>query len=183
MNLYNLKSSEMTITMSDELRNTVNKLYREKILKQKSIINVPNEKVIVSNNMYGHRLVNKDEKKVKVFLTKGIVGYINRINKHALYTRYVPIEFRPEFYHESFTDLVLDRHYLNHITAPCKQIIPDEITKMEYAYALTPQLARFSHWNKVTMIADYREDADEELMQMLMYTGITRCKRFLTLII
>ena len=39
MNLYNLKSSDMTITLSDQLRNQINIIYREKILKHKVLVN------------------------------------------------------------------------------------------------------------------------------------------------
>ena len=39
MNLYNLRSSEMIITLSDVLSDQVNRLYRERILKKQNIIN------------------------------------------------------------------------------------------------------------------------------------------------
>lgn len=183
MNLYNLKSSDMTIAISDSLRDQINQIYRDKILKQKSYINIAGERVIIMNNMYGHKLVNPDEKKIKLYLTKGMVGYISRINKHALNTKYVPMEFRPEFYYDIFDDLVVDRHYLNGINLPSKQIIPDEILKVEYAYALTPTLARLSHWDKLTLVIDPNEEADEELQIRLLYTAITRAKRSLTIIL
>lgn len=183
MNLYNLKSSDMTIAISDSLRDQINQIYRDKILKQKSYINIAGERVIIMNNMYGHKLVNPDEKKIKLYLTKGMVGHISRINKHALNTKYVPMEFRPEFYYDIFDDLVVDRHYLNGINLPSKQIIPDEILKVEYAYALTPTLARLSHWDKLTLVIDPNEEADEELQIRLLYTAITRAKRSLTIIL
>lgn len=182
MNLYNLKSSNMNITMSEKSRNEINMIYREKILKQKSIINVLNERMICMENMYSHRLVNRDEKKIKVYLTKGTVGYISKINKHAMNTKYVPIEFRPEFYFESFTDLILDRHKLNKINVPSRQIIPDETVNLEYAYALTPVLSRVSHWDKVTLLIDPLEIQDEELYVRSVYTAITRARRSLTII-
>lgn len=183
MNLYNLKSSDMTIAISDYLRDQINQIYRDKILKQKSYINIAGERVIIMNNMYGHKLVNPDEKKIKLYLTKGMVGYISRINKHALNTKYVPMEFRPEFYYDIFDDLVVDRHHLNGIDLLSKQIIPDEILKVEYAYALTPTLARLSHWDKLTLVIDPNEEADEELQIRLLYTAITRAKRSLTIIL
>lgn len=183
MNLYNLKSSDMTITLSDQLRNQINIIYREKILKHKSPINVSGERVIVMNNMYAHKLINPDEKKIKLYLTKGLVGTISRINKHAVNTKYVPMEFRPEFYYDIFDDLILDRHYLNKINVPSKQMIPDEILQLEYAYALTPDLARLCHWDKVTLVIDPNEEADEELQIRLLYTAITRAKKSLTIIL
>lgn len=183
MNLYNLKSSQMNITISDTLRHNVNMTYREKILKQKTPINVINERVVVMNDMYAHRIVNSDEKKIKVYLTRGTVGFLSKINKHAVGTRYVPVEFKPEFYFEAFDDLYIDRHYLNRIDAPSRQIIPDEIMRVEYAYALTPSLARLSHWDKVTLIVEPNEYDDRDLQRRLLYTAITRAKRSLTMLI
>lgn len=182
MNLYNLKTADMTITMSDEVRNNINTIYREKIIKQKTSINVLNERVIVSENMYGHRIVNQDEKKIKLYLTKGLVGYLSKINRHVASTKYVPVEFRPSFYHEAFDDLSLDRHYLNGINNNSRQLIPDEIFKVEYAYALTASLARLSHWDKVTLILDHTNNDDSELQRRMLYTGITRSKRLLTIL-
>jgi len=183
MNLYNLKSSDMNITMTQELRNEINKIYRDRIMKRKDMINVVNERLIVMKDMYAHKLVNQDEKKIKIYLQKGVIGHITKINHHVESTKYVPIEFRPEFYHESFDDLVLDRHYLNGIEYPSKQIIPDEFVQMEYAYALTPSLARLSHWDKVTVILDPNIELDYELQQLMIYTAITRAKQSLTIVI
>lgn len=183
MNLYNLKSADMVLTMSDKLRDNINSIYREKILKQKTTRNIVGEKVIVMNNMYGHRLVNSDEKNIKLFLNKGMVGYLTKCNNHAIHTRYVLIEFRPEFYHEVFDDLVMDRHYLNKFTAPSKQIIPDEIIQLEYAYALTVPLARLSHWDKITIVADTDEEQDTGLQIRLLYSAIASARKSLTIIL
>lgn len=183
MNLYNLKSPDMNITISDALRDNINNIYRDKILKQKTVTNVPGERVIVMENMYSHRLVNSDEKKIKVYLTKGMIGTFSRINKHAVGTRYVPVEFKPEFYFEPFDDLVLDRHHLNGLDGQTRQILPDEIFKVEYAYALTSPLARLSHWDKVTLVVDSNEEHDFELQTRLLYQAITRARKSLTILI
>lgn len=184
MNLYNLKSADMVITLSESLRSEINKKYRYNILKQETNVNVIGERMIVMDNMYGHRIVNKDERNIKIYLTKGTVGSITKINRHVENTKYVPIEFMPDFYFEQFDELCLDRHYLNNINVQSRQIIPDEIVRMEYAYALTPNLARLGHWGKVTMILDREStDYDEELLTRLIYTGVTRATDMLTLVI
>ncbi len=183
MNLYNLKASDMNITISDGLMRHTNQIYREKILKRKDPTNIVGERLICSESMYGHRIVNHDEKKIKVYLTRGTVGTISKINRHAPGTKYVPFEFKPEFYFEPFTDLVLDRHFLNHMEFNSRQIIPDEICKMEYAYALSAPMARIGHWDKVTLIIDDNELGDPDLQTRLVYTAISKAKRSLTIII
>ncbi|MCM1215403.1 MAG: hypothetical protein NC548_12895 [Lachnospiraceae bacterium] len=183
MNLYNLKSSDMTITVSGEIRDQINMIYREKILRQRGITNIPGEKVIVMENMYGHRLTNHEEKNIKVYLTKGVVGYLDKINRHLPGTKYVPVDFRPEFYHEAFTDLSIDRHYLNDIDLKSRQVIPDDILKAEYAYALTVPMARLSHWDKVTLVVDPNEMADIGVQKRMLYSAISRARKSLTILI
>lgn len=182
MNLYNLKSSDMNITITEALRNEVNNIYRNKIMGLKDITNVMGEKVITESAIYDEVLTNSENKKVKVNLTKGIVGYLSKVNKHALVTKYVGINFRPEFYHEEFVDLVMDRHHLNNMDIKSTQMIPDEPMKFSYAYALSATLSRASYWDKVTFIID-NEDNDSALQKRLMYTGITRARKSLTIII
>jgi exodeoxyribonuclease-5 len=183
MNLYNLKSSDINITISENIRNEVNHIYRERIMNRKDIITVTDEKVIVMESLYNHKLVNKEEKKIKIYLTRGVVGRISKINKHPESRRWVSCEFKPEFYHEAFTDLVIDRHYLNNVQGQSQQMIPDETIKVQYAYALTADLSRLSHWDKVTLIVDNNEEHDSELQKRMIYTAITRAKKSLTIVI
>lgn len=181
LNIYNLKSSEMVLTLSDEMMNIVNNTYREKVMKLKTLNTVVNERVIVMDDMYAHKLINTDEKRLKIYLRKGMVGYISKCNRHSTVTKYIPIELRPEFYHESFTDLYIDRYYLNNVEANSRQQIPDEVLKVKYAYALTPALARLSHWDKLTIIAD--SDVQDDMYRKLLYNAILRSSRSLTLAI
>lgn len=188
LNLYNLKSSDMNITLSDAMMIDINKLYREKILKRKDNINVVNERVIVDETLYNRSLNNQDNEKVKIFLTKGVVGNLSKVNKHAQTTKYVGVNFKPEFYHEEFTYLMMDRYHLNGIDTQVDQLIPDEVLKVKYAYALSAAMSRLSYWDKVTLILDESSDSlmrscyDPELQRRLMYTGITRAKKYLNIV-
>lgn len=183
MNLYNLRTSDMIITMNNDSRNEINQLYRNKIMHLNTNQNVPNERMIVMETLYGHRLVNEDEKNIKVYLTKGTIGTLSKCNKHAMITQYVPIEFKPEFYYESFDELIMDRYYLNGVNTPSRQQTPDECVKLQYAYALTPDLARLSHWDKVTIIADENSNVDSIQYQSMIYTAITRARNRMTIIV
>lgn len=184
MNLHNLKASDMNIALSPDLRKIMNRVYRERIIRAKDTTTQLNEKLIVTEDLHAHKIVNPDEKNVKVYLTKGTVGRVSRINKHAVGTKYVSMDFKPEFYHEAFEDLYLDRHALNEVDSPSRQMIPDEIFKAEYAYVLTPELARYSHWDKGTIILD-RDEIEEggEIEMRLLYTAISRIKRSMTIVV
>lgn len=180
MNLYNMKSNDMILTMTDEVANEFNRTYREKINNLKSTINCVGERVIVMNNLYDHRLVNKDEKRIKVYLSRGTIGFITKCIKHAEGTKYVPIELRPDGYFESFEDLNMDRHYLNDIDAPSRQEVPEDIIQLKYAYALPIMLARVSHWDKVMLVAD---DADESFRCRMLYSAALKANESLTVFI
>lgn len=182
MNLYNLRSSDMNISLTEDSRNMVNSIYRERILRRKDSTNCVGERIIIMDDLFNERLVYDDNKRIKVYLRKGVVGTIRKINRHVPITKYVRIDFRPEFYDDDFLEIYMDRHYLNGIETKSRQIIPDEYCRAEYAYALTPQLARLSHWDKITLMLD-ANDLTPEMQTRMIYTAITRAKRSATIII
>jgi hypothetical protein len=183
MNLYNLRSSEMNITLSEQLRHEINSIYRERIMNRKDTINVVGERVIVTDPLYRERLKNLDNKKVRLYLTKGLVGYLTKVNKHQPGTRFTMVDLRPDGYHDSFVSLALDRYYLNSISGNSRAEMPDEILRVEYAYALAAGTARTSHWDKTTVILDANHDYDDELRTRLAYTAVTRARKSMTIII
>lgn len=182
LNLYNLKSADMMISLTDETANDINNVYRERVLHITDGRNVPNERMIAMNTIYTEKLVNPDEKHVKVYLTKGTVGTLSKCPRHALSTRYIPIDFKPDFYHDSFEEMYIDRYILNGVSGNTRQAIPDEILYVKYAYALPVGLARLSHWDKVILMIDY-PDVTSEIYRSMIYTAVTRCTGMLTMVI
>ncbi|MDE7345335.1 MAG: hypothetical protein K2N48_01180 [Muribaculaceae bacterium] len=182
MNLYNLRSPHMNITLSEESRQMINTIYRDRIMHRRDSINVAGERIVVINSIYNERLVNEKNKRIKVYLHGPMVGTISKINRHAASTRYVPMEFKPECYDEPFIELAIDRHYLNKIQSASRQQIPDRLVQAEYAYALTPMQARLSYWDKITMLME-PDVYDPDIQARMMYTGITRAKQFATIVV
>lgn len=182
MNLYNLKSADMVLTLQESTRQQVNQLYRERILHIRDNRTFTNERVICMTNMHSDKLVNPVEKRIKLYLLKGTVGHLTRCNRNINTTRYVGVEFRPDYYHESYKELVMDRRRMLPTDQYSRQIIPDECMETEYAYALTPQLARLSHWDHVTLLLD-QEDLDPTINAKLLYTAISCADKTLTVII
>lgn len=183
LNLYNLRSSDMNITITDESMTAINNVYRQRIMKRKDLTNIVGERLIISETVPDEKLVNKDNKDVKVYFARGTVGHIQRITRHQSNTKYVSMDFQPDFYHESFTTLMMDRHHLNGLEILSQQMIPSQIYKFNYAYALTPQLARYGTWDKVTLLIDSTDEYDTDIQRRLIYTGITRANKSLTIII
>ena len=182
LNLYNMKSSNMIITLNDDTRTMINHMYREKVLSCKDSVTKVGERLIVTKSIYDHILENSEESRVKVYLHKNAVGYVSKINKHAQITRWVPIEFKLDEYTEPFEDISLDRYVLNHIDGVSKQIIPDDILETEYAYALTPDRARYHTWDKVLLLME-PTDYDDDLQRSLLYTAITRAEKFVNIVL
>lgn len=183
LNLYNIKASSMNIAMSEDTRSAINHLYRTRVLKSNPAVTSPNERVYVASNHYGEIITNGNEKNIKVYLTQGITGTLTKVNKHAPITRYVGCDFQADFYFEPFVELYMDRNYLNGVTTPSRQIIPDETVLFEYAYALTPQKTRMNHWDDVTVIMESDDEMDVRLQKMMYYSAITRASKSLTLVI
>lgn len=183
LNPHNFRSSDMIVTISEELRSQVNQTYREKIRKLRGTINVAGERIIVTEPLYRQQLRNSDNKKVRLYVTRGMVGTLSRVNKHAPGTRYVTVDMKPDGYHESFTALPLDRYYLNGITADSRQLVPEEPLICQYAYALSSPLSRTSHWDKVTVILEDDTTDDQEINRRLAYTALTRANRSMTIIL
>lgn len=183
LNLYNFKSADMMISLTEETANDINNVYRDKVLHISDGRNVPNERMIAMNTIYTEKLVNEDEKHVKVFLTKGTVGTLSKCPRHAIGTRYIPVDFKPDFYHDSFEEMYIDRYYLNGVeNTSSRQQVPDEILYLKYAYALPVGLARLSHWDKVVLMVDY-PDVDSEVYRSMIYTAVTRCTQSLTIVV
>ena len=184
MNLYNLKTAEMILTLSEQTADAVNHIYREKVLKLKDTTTKIGERIIIMDDHYTEKIVNPDEKNIKLYLTKGLIGTINKCNRHAESTRYIPFDFITDFYYEPFVELYLDRYYLNNITNDrSRQEIPDEYVKCKYAYALPITLARLSHWDKVTLINDNDDNIDEEIRRKMLYNGVVKARETLTLVV
>lgn len=183
LNLYNFQYSDMIITMTEEMRKQINHTYRRRILKLNSLINVVGERLIVAKTDYSEKITNPDEKKIKIYLHKGLVGTISRCYKHREITKFLNMDFQPDFYHESFDELMMDRHYLNNINYDSKQEIPDKVNYFEYAYALTPYSGRLSHWDNIIMTTEMNDLYDDNLQTRLLYTAITRAKKSCIIVI
>ena len=173
----------MNLTISNELMNDTNILYRTQIQKNKTGTNRLGDRLILTKDLYDKVLINDKEKKLKIYMTKGVVGKITKLNRHVYRTKYLPIEFTTDFYKVPFTGIALDRHYLNKIEFSNRQLIPEDIAYFDYAFALSVNKARIGYWDKVTLLADENEYGNDELQKRLMYTAISKAKKSLTIVI
>lgn len=183
INLYNLKSSNMNLTITDTTMNNTNQLYRTEIQKNKTGTNRLGDRLILSKSLPDKVLSNDKESKLKIYMTRGVVGKITKLNRHVATTKYLPIEFTVDFYKVPFTDIRLDRHYLNKIDFVNRQIVPEDIAYFNYAFALSVMKARSNYWDKVTLLVDDNEYNSKELQRRLLYSAICKAKKSITIAI
>lgn len=183
LRMHNLRSSSMNITLNSETRDAINRAYRDRMYRDRNQFTNLNERVYLSSSHYQECIKNSTESNIRVYLMKGITGYLSKVNRHAAVTRYVGCDFTPDFYHEPFVGLYMDRDYLLRRDSNSRQMIPDDRVLFEYAYALTPQLSRTNHWDYVTVILDDYSEYDDKLREMMAYTAITRATKSVTLVI
>ena len=181
MNLSNLKSNEMNLTISKEMADRVNTLYRDKIMKGNPDVNHVGERLVVAQTLYDHAISSRIEPRLRFYFVSGMIGEISKINRHVAKTKYVPFEFTPEWSDQPFTGMSLNRNFLNHVDYPSRQIIPKSIALMDYAYALTILQARVTHWDTTTLICEgYNEST---LHNRMMYTAIVNTDKRMTIVV
>lgn len=175
-NKFNFKFSDIILCESN--KDDLNALYRERILKHKTIITYTNEKLYLTEDT--HQFVqNESENKIKVYLNKGMVGNVIKINKHTPFTRYVNMIFKPDFYDDTF-ELILDRSLFYDVNKSTRQLNPFESFKFNYGYALNIEDALRSHWNDITIYDDIFEDYNYH--KKFLYTAIRRSTNSIVLL-
>jgi exodeoxyribonuclease-5 len=115
-----------------------------------------------------------------IYLTNGLVGYITNIDKSHCSSKYLTIDFRPDFMKEAFEDLKLDYQYIKLPLADKLEYGMSDYNKFEYGYAITGHLSQGSEYNDVLFMDEPFHD--REMTKKLRYTAITRAKRSITMI-
>lgn len=181
LNLYNLKYTDMTITMGEDLSDKINMTYRKKIKHYNDSTKV-GERVICMSDMYGHMLKNKEEPSVRCYLRTGVVGRLTKCWVHAPGTRFVPCEFQADWWDEPFKGLMMDRSLMTPANIRGRrQIEPEDPTMFRYAYALPVALTRVGNWDRCTVICDTDLNRTDTITRSMLYTAVTRCDKRLTL--
>lgn len=181
MNLSNLRSNEMNLTISKEMADRINVLYRDKIMKGSTDLTHVGERLIVSQTLHDHAISSRIEPRLCFYFVNGMVGEITKINRHVARTKYVPFEFTPEWGDQPFTGMSLDRNFLNHVDYPSRQIIPKSIAKMSYAYGLSILEGRVHHWDTTTLISEGYDGS--MLHNRMMYTAIANTRKRMTIVV
>lgn len=149
---------DMIICAKNKTRELINTQIRENILGRQNKLPVVGDKIICRQNNWSLSL---DE----IYLTNGLIGFIEYIDKSFMHKGCVNIDFRPDFMDRSFENVELDAKYIKLDYEDRASYGISRFNKFEYGYAITSHLCI----PKDTLI--YTEDGIKELYKLENYSG------------
>ena len=172
------KAADMIITGTNGLRAMVNDLFRQEYKSFKNL-KIPHigEKIICRRNNWDKCICDG------IFLTNGLMGFVDNVDMSSLKGNKLNIDFRPDFLEKPFKNLPVDYNIL--FSPPgSKDTQPYTYGAniFEFAYAITTHLSQGSQWDNVLLLAE-KCGFDKEYNKKLLYTGITRAKDRITIAI
>lgn len=171
---FHLRNADIVITGTNRLRYNINRYFREE-LKQIKKLEYPHigEKVICRKNNWNECLPGG------IYLTNGLTGFVERVEKSSFNGRTMKMDFRPDFLKKSFKNIEFDYKHM--------YAIPGEeednkygfyYDKMEFAYAITCHSSQGSTFENVVYLhEDFMRSGEDR--RRLMYTAITRASKSL----
>lgn len=168
-----LTNYDIILCGKNKTRDQINNRIRSEILHLNQNRIYVGEKLICRQN-------NWDEHIGDIYLTNGMTGFVENINYEHMTSRYVSIDFCPDFLDEGFEDIKLDRKYFYLPQEQKNEYGISSYNKFEYGYAITVHLAQGSEYDDVLLIAEYVHDP--RTTRRLWYTGVTRAVKSITIV-
>ena len=178
---FQLRNADVIITYTNALRGAVNDLFRRQFMDIQQL-EYPHygEKIICKRNNWGKFIRNKGE----IYLTNGLTGFVDYLDKRSYSKNNITIDFRPDFSATPFRNLKIDIPHLNRPLGSKvdNEWIPPDCDVFEYAYALTTYACQASQWDNVVLLREetYRENSD--LFWQALYSAITRAVKSVTVV-
>ena len=117
-----------------------------------------------------------------IYLTNGLVGYVEDIHLETLHKDSIDIDFRPEFIpDDSFDNVTLDRTYLN-LPYKFKKEYGGLLNRFEYGYAITCHLAQGSEYKHVLIDTSDIYFGTKTRVKQWLYTAVTRASEKVTIL-
>lgn len=170
-----LKNYDIILCATNATRDKMNFAIRDEILGYPSIIPRLGEKIICRKNNWD-RSIGKG-----IYLTNGLIGFIDDIYEEGFTNSCMYIDFRPDFMNEAFENISLDLEFLQMSYEQKRHIgMGGRNNRFEFGYCITTHLSQGSEFDDVLFIDE--GFCDEELSRKLRYTAITRAKRSITIV-
>lgn len=137
------------------------------------------------NKLYlGEKLVcrqnNWNECISDIYLTNGMVGFVDDIHYSRTGSRYMTIDFRPDFLDDCYEGLRIDKKYFYLPYDQKANYGMSQYNKFEYGYVLTTHLAQGSEAEGVLIFDEMMHNSDTT--RRLRYTAVTRARSYVTFV-
>lgn len=178
---FTLQNSDVIITSTNRLRGEINDLFRT-TFRQYPDLDIPhyNEKIICRRNDWSRFIKMGSE----IYLTNGLTGFVDYIDKRTYNKKNVTIDFRPDFANKCFRNLKISLSHLNGPLGGSRDegyIIDSAI--FEYAYALTAYSAQGSQWHNTCILQERNMYSMSDKGWKELYSAITRAVNSTTIAI
>jgi len=164
-----LRDYDIILCAKNKTRDEFNNRIRKEILHLDSPKPILNEKMICRKNDWGECLNG-------IYLTNGLIGYVTDANYCSLHRDILYMDFKPDFMEDSFEKLKVDYKYLKANHEERKDFGFTNLSRFEYAYAITVHLSQGSEYPRVLFMDEPFGHAKRDMIKRLRYTAITRAR-------
>lgn len=174
--------SDIVLTCTNQLRYTVNDLFRQGIKSPHQRLEIPNvgEKIICRRNKWNKSI---NYKGIEYYLCNGLSGTVEYVDVSSYNGKKLEIDFKPDFLPKSFKRLPLDYYHLYAAYGSEQQSSYNlDLVPFEFAYAITVHLSQGSQYDDVSYFAENGR-FDNNFKKRLNYTAITRAKKRITIFV
>lgn len=168
-----LTDYDMILCGKNKTRDMLNNRIREDILHLERNQLYIGEKLVCRQN-------NWNEAVGDIYLTNGMVGFVDDIHRRYGGKKFMTIDFRPDFLDTGFEMLRLDKEYFYLPYEDRLDYGISQYNKFEYGYVLTTHLAQGSEGDDILFVDEMMHSSDTT--RRLRYTGVTRAKRSITFV-
>lgn len=176
MDFYQLTKADVILTCTNNLRHKINTFFREEVNKfAKPQFPYVGEKVICRRNNWSKSLDDM------IFLTNGMSGTINYVDRSSFDGKKILIDFKPDFTKKVFKNLLVDYKELFETPGSAQSPYAFNREKFEFAYAITVHISQGSQYPNVTFLRETQMAHDKEFFKKLQYTAITRASESITI--
>ena len=178
LNDFQLKHADIILTPTNKLRHQVNNMFREDFNQFKRL-DMPyvGEKIICKRNNWDFKIEGE------IYLTNGICGTIEYVDRSSFNGKSIKIDFKPEFSKRAFKNIKANYNRLMNNALYESMTVYDRLglDEFEFAYAQTPHSAQGSQWKGVVYL-NQRLFNNEEDQRKLDYTAVTRAQDYIIIV-
>lgn len=172
LNDYLFKNTDIVITERNNIRNSVNRYYREQLYRFTNPLRpYVREKVICRKNNWDLS-VGKG-----IYFTNGLTGTLTDINMASFNGKTIKVNFMPDFIDKTFNSVPVSYHHLFNLEdelSDSERAGERYLDKIEFAYAITCHSSQGSQYPNVVFLEDDRNVWSADMQKKIHYTAVTR---------